>query len=104
MPLVLPDGSKKLVPGIPLVRRSGYRCERIETFLFFAGEVVLGANQVWDMDPSSRAMGQSDGPGVNAVAILKAVEPALGDGVNAVGSAGECARRSPRKCQYRRPC
>ena len=104
MPLALPDGSKKLVPGIPLVRRSGYRCERLETFLFFAGEVVLGADQVWDVDPSSRAMGQSDGPGVNAVAILKAVEPALGDGVNAVVRRRRVRRRSPRKCRYRRPC
>src|SRR6476661_2722052 len=66
--------------------------KRLKALAFLATEFSLGFDQVRDVKSAGRSLRQRASARLDAVAILEAVEPACGDRVDAVVSAGHGAQ------------
>src|SRR5271157_756308 len=64
--------------GTPVAPVAGEGSVLLEVALFLAAELLFGGNQVGDVQTMGRPLGQCPGPGIDAGAILKTIEPASG--------------------------
>src|SRR5271163_4984314 len=78
----------KYVFGISITAVARDRSELFEALAFLAREELFRGDQVRDVQPGRRALGQRDRASLDPLAILQAVEPALRDRVDTIVSAG----------------
>ena len=89
------DPMSKNVVCVPVAAVAGDGGELFEALAFLAAEELFGGDQIGDVQPGRRPLRQRDCAGLDAVAILQTVEPALRDRVDPVVRPGHGPENRP---------